>query len=139
MFPFSFKKTIQVPIQNNKADSVSKKILSELADSIFDEKPSSFTTNHNQIKFSGGSFRLVGNWNLLTSIDHGIITVVPAHDKLLVSYKLWFTELLIIASLMAPIFGVVILSKESLAQPIFLVVGIWSFFCAQFYTSSSAI
>jgi hypothetical protein len=126
MFPFSFKKTIQVPIPRNKVDRVSEIILSVLADRIFDEKPSSFTTNQYQIKFAGGSFRLVGNWNLLRSIDHGVIIVTSVNDKLLVSYELWFDELLMITFLFAAFFGLVI-SRGSLVLVLFTLAGLWSF------------
>ncbi len=105
-------------------DRVSEMILSVLADRIFDERPSGFTTNQYQIKFSGGSFRFAGDLNLLRSINHGVITVAPVDDKLVVSYELQFTELLMITSLFATIFGIV-LSRGSLVQVFFLIVGLW--------------
>lgn len=128
MFPLSFEKTIEVPIPSNKIDSISEIIMNILADCIFDEKPSGFNKDQYQIQFSGGFFRFVSSWNLLASIDHGVITVTPANDKLLVSYKLRFMELLIISSLMALISGVYIFSKENSVQSFFLIAGIWAFY-----------
>jgi hypothetical protein len=94
IFPFSFGGTIEIPLESD-----TKRIISTLTERIKAEKPSEITSTQSRITFYGGFFRLVvGNWNLLTSINYGVIEVTPANNKLLVSYKLWFIELLIIAS-----------------------------------------
>ncbi len=125
MFPFSFSRIIEVPIPGNTMESASEKILSLLAERISAEKPRSMSSNQRQITFSGGPFRFVGKWNLLFLISHGVIDVVPDNDKLLISYKVWFTEWIIITSLLAMLGLAFFALSSSLEGMLVSVVGLW--------------
>ena len=128
MFPFSFGRTIEIPITDNTVESVSEMIASTLVRLIKAEKPSSFTSNQNHITFTGGVFRFAGSWNLLVSINYGAIDIVQVNNKLLVSYKLWFVELFIFASLITAMFAYLILSSDFSVQNLGLVAGTWLWF-----------
>ena len=120
IFPFSFGGTIEIPLESD-----SKRIISTLTERIKAEKPSEITSIQSRITFSGGFFRLVGNWNLLVSISYGVIDIAPANNKLLVSYKLWFTELLVFVSLMAGVAAFVVFATGSADQNFGIVAKIW--------------
>ena len=128
MFPFSFGRTIEVPVTNNSMESVSEMMLSTLARRIKAEKPNSISSNQRQITFSGGFFRFVGNWNLLVPIDHGVIDVVPDGNRLLISYKIWFIGLFILSSLMTIMFAFAIFSSGFTLQNLVTVARIWLLF-----------
>ena len=128
MFPFTFGRTIEVPITGNSVESVSEMILDRLAGRIKAQKPSSISSNPHQITFSGGFFRFVGNWNLLVAIDYGVIDVVPDHNRLLISYNIRFIGLFILSSLMTIMFAFAIFSSGFTLQNLVAVAGIWLWF-----------
>ena len=128
MFPFNFGRTIEIPVTANSIESVSEEILRTLAERIRAEKPSNISSNPHQITFSGGFFRFVGNWNLLVTIDYGVIDIVPDNNRLLISYKLRFKGLFILSSLMTIMFAFVIFSSGFTFQNLAVVAGIWLWF-----------
>lgn len=54
-----------------------------------------------------------------------MIDIAPANNKLLVSYKLWFTELLVSVSLMAGVAAFVIFAIGSADQNFSILAKIW--------------
>jgi hypothetical protein len=138
MFPFTFSRTIEIPVADETTESASKAISSLLSRRIKAEMPRSFTSNPHQISFSGGVFRFVGSWNLLVSITYGVIDFMPTNDKLLVSYKLWFMELFVLASLMTIFFGFLIFSSGLTIQNFSLVVALWFWFFVPAYIMAVA-
>ena len=127
MFPFSFVRTIEVPVTGNAVESVSKTILSTLEGYIKTQKPNiSISCNGHQITFSDSvpHFRFIGKSNLLDGIDHGVIEVMPADHRLLVSYKIRFTGLFISASLLTIAVALCIFSSFSF-QKFAIGLAIW--------------
>jgi hypothetical protein len=121
IFPFSFGGIIEIPLESD-----TKRIISTLTERIKAEKPNEITSTQSRITFYAGFFRLViGSWNLLTSINYGVIDITPAKNKLLVSYKIWFIELLIVASAMAACFAFVAVSIGILTDWFSKFVEIW--------------
>ncbi len=102
MFPFSFSKTIEIPIMGNNVESVSRAMLHTLEGYIRAENPNSISSNEHQIIFSDSNppIRFISKWDFLKLIDHGAIEFIPGEYKLLVSYKFWFTGLFISSSLL---------------------------------------
>lgn len=125
MFPLSFGRTIEVSITDKTAKGVSEKVLGALVQRIQAEKPNKFSCYQHKITFAGSFFRLGWNWNLFTSISKGEIHVSRLNGNLLVSYKLWFTSLLIITSIATAIFGFLILHSGFNIQNLAVAIGIW--------------
>ena len=100
MIPFTFGKTITVLVTEDGIKDVAESVLDSISDKIKAKKPKSCITNQYQILFSGGPFSVPNpRWNVLGTITKGKIDVIPSKNKLMISYKLWYTELLILASL----------------------------------------
>src|SRR5258707_13743561 len=78
-------------------------------------RASNIEAQGNRIQFTVNRFRWVGNWNLLTNIDRGVIEITPAAGTFCVAYYLSFKRILIqlcLGSLF--VFGVVTLPDRSL-------------------------
>lgn len=128
MFPFSFERTIEIPISGVDTNSALEMIINTLAVRIEAEKPSRFNVSENQITFSGGMFRFVPNWNLLICIDDGVIDFVQDNQKIFVSYKFWFLVLFSFASFVAFLFGVAIFPSGFTMQNVVVAAGTWLWF-----------
>jgi hypothetical protein len=127
MFPFSFSKTIEIPIKGNAAASVSKSILSTLEGYIRAHNPRDISLNEHQIIFSDslGAFRFISTWNVLSLIDRGVVEILPGEDKVLVSYKLWFTGLIFSASLFTIAVMLCVFSSGFTLRNFVIALGIW--------------
>ena len=133
MFPFTFSKTIEIPLAGETAESALGAIVSLLSRRIKAEIPRSFSSNLQQITFSGGVFRFVGNWNLLIWITYGVIDFMPVNDKLLISYKLSFLELFLWTSFGTALLGFCVFSSEFTLQNFSLVAAMWIWFFVPAY------
>ena len=130
MIPFTFSKKIEFIITDNVIEDATTSVVSAIANRIKAEKPSNLTSNQFHITFSGGSFREVPNirWNILSPIHHGIIKVIPNKNKLIVSYKLWYTELFIIASVMSVLAALLFMISSGFSiQNLWGSITVWAF------------
>lgn len=125
MFPFSFSRTIKVPVTNGAIESTSEMIVSMLAKRIETEKPKNITSTQDRITFSSGIFRFRASWDLLGPISYGEIDITQTSNKILVSYKLWFVELFVIVSLMVTIMAFSIFTKGFTIQTLVLIAVMW--------------
>jgi len=57
-----------------------------------------------EIRFKGGAFRPVSNWNVLVPISTGRIEVAPRDGGVTVSYRLTFTWMLVAVTLVVMVF-----------------------------------
>ena len=100
MIPFTFSKTVEVLVTEDGIKDVAEAVLGSISDQIRAKEPKSCTNEQSQILFSGGPFSVPNpRWNVLGMITKGKIDVMRSRNKLVISYKLWYTELLILASL----------------------------------------
>src|SRR5258707_1114782 len=58
-------------------------------------RASNIEAQGNRIEFTVRWFRWVGNWNLLTNIDKGVIEIAPAAGTFCVAYYLSFKRILV--------------------------------------------
>jgi len=128
MFPLSFGRTIEVPVTNGAIKSTMEMVLNKLVERIREKEPRNIDYNERRITFTGGFFRFRGNWNLLVSINYGEIDIVPTSNKILISYKLLFGELFVLASLVTTLFAYFIFSSGFSIQNLGVVAGIWLWF-----------
>jgi hypothetical protein len=76
-----------------------------------------------QIQFTGGVFRSVSNLNLLVPVDSGELYIEPSSSFLTIRYRLRFTQMFVLVSVMVLILFVPILvSAPSLPGPDAIVV-----------------
>lgn len=127
MIPFTYSKKIEFVVTDNVEDSTANAV-GAIVNRIKAEKPSSLTQNQHRVLFSGGVFRSVPNirWNILSPIHHGIIDIIRDKDKLVISYELWYTELLIIASAVAGLFFMIMLFSGGTIQDLWIPIFVWT-------------
>jgi hypothetical protein len=84
------------------------------------------------IKFTAGLFRLVGSWNILVSLNSGIIEVSDTGPQIQIVYKASTVQLLVTVSTTICVMGVAIstrpaqFSKLDLVWPL-AIMGAWLF------------
>ena len=131
MIPFTFSQKIEFIITDSMVENATNSVVNEITNQIEAEKPSKLTINQLQISFSGGSFRRnVPNirLNILSQIHHGIIQVTVSKNKLIVSYKLWYTEMFIIVTVVSILFALLlIISSGFIIQNLWVALIIWAF------------
>jgi hypothetical protein len=80
-----------------------------------------------ELVFRAGPFRLVSNWNVLVPISTGFLTVSQQAGPVVVSYRVTFTEMVLVTTVMALFFGgFVILEGRSLLSSLGLLVLAWT-------------
>lgn len=105
----------------------SQKLLLLIEDELQRHRPSAVNISQEELKFNAGMLRLVGNWNMLTSITSGTVSVNSETSSL--RFSLSFTELVIFS-----IIGTLFLgfnmrptSASITTDLIFIVFVIWLF------------
>ncbi len=88
--------------------------VSDLLFTIYSElekhKPSRISLLDNSIRFKGGMFRGVTNWNLLVTITSGVIDFDEESSSLV--YKLSFKQLILFGIFASILFGAFVLSSN---------------------------
>jgi hypothetical protein len=80
-------------------------------------KPKRLDRTGSQIRFKSGAARLVSNTNLLVPIGSGELSVQPNSGGLAVAYRLHFTQILLIATVMVlGFFGPFLLNAPNLTR-----------------------
>src|SRR5437867_6641706 len=74
--------------------------IDRLEGALASARPASLRQEGSGVRFRGGVFRFVPNWNILVPISTGIVEVSPRGDGVNVRYRVSFTEMLVIATLM---------------------------------------
>ena len=88
-------------------------------------KPSGITADAASILFHAGLLRLVSAKNLLAPISRGLVEVSAQDTGLIVSYKLWFSEVIIAGTLMSMTFAVWSQTHSISPLVVFLVFWVW--------------
>ena len=89
--------------------------LNRLESALAEARPASIRRDSSGLRFRGGPFRLVSNWNILLPISTGVLEVSPREDGVNVRYRVTFTEMLVIVTLMVGgIFGPVVVRSAKL-------------------------
>jgi hypothetical protein len=97
-----------------------------LADSILQEEAQSVDAKHDEIFFRVGWFRPFLGWKLLVPITSGHISIRSDDGKILVTYKLSFEHLVIIATVITVLMSVPALLTKVPFQLIFLLpIWLW--------------
>jgi hypothetical protein len=116
-----YRSAINVVLANPKTDC--EALLAHLEKELRRVQARRIERTGNSIRFSGGLFRLVSNWNLLGPISRGEIVVQPESGKL--AYSLSFRQLVVVVSLMVGIAAFFILVSDELRMLLFAVPFIW--------------
>ncbi len=126
MFPFTFSKTIEIPVLGDNVEGISKTILRTIEGYIKAEEPNSISSSEYQIIFSDSvpPVRFIMKWNLLRLIDRGVIEIVPENHKLLISYKLWFTGLFTSSLFLTTAFTICISSSGFMTSNLAIALGL---------------
>lgn len=103
--PFPISYSGQVDFIINKGTELTPQSLhSRIKEGLKKVKAKNIRTDTNSISFSGGIFRLVPNWNLLTAISSGVVRIESSSDKISVVYNLRFIEVFVIVTVMVFVF-----------------------------------
>jgi succinate dehydrogenase hydrophobic anchor subunit len=96
-----YKKTIKIASLDKKLDfSI---LRNEIARNLEEVEARNVEVLGNLVKFKGGVFRFVTNWNVLYSITSGEIHI--DQEKNLIKYKLSFSQLMLIISIVVAVMG----------------------------------
>jgi hypothetical protein len=76
-------------------------------------KPRRVEVLGNVVRFRGGLWRLVSSWNLLGPITRGTISIEPGDPSICITYRLVFSEVIIIGTLMVAAMGVYMAATRS--------------------------
>jgi hypothetical protein len=119
MFPLSVTGTIHL-----KRDSFDERrtLLKEIGARLASCKPSGLTVGEDAVSFQGGLLRPVLSTNLLVPITRGSVEVLERPTEILVSYKLFFSEVAIAATFLA--FFLAQAPVEWIPKPL-MFVGFW--------------
>ena len=118
MFPLTHSGKFTVGGPSNRPDPLDD-VLTSITASLEREKPTCLSRTGNRIDFKGGVLRLASGWNQLVAISRGEIRVERQTSGILVHYKISFTQLLIVATiLVAGFFGLPVIGAPNLSVAI---------------------
>jgi hypothetical protein len=117
--PFTYKNTIEFHVYNS-IPNLEEYIINSIVIKLKILKPRNLSINLNRISFNGSFFRLVGRFNLLNSINYGEINIAFRDNKLIMSYKLKFLQLVFV-SLTIPILFALFIDQNNIPLEIFLL------------------
>jgi hypothetical protein len=75
-------------------------VLASITARLEREKPKRLSQAGDRIEFKGGILRFVSSWNQLVAISRGEIRVERQTSGISVQYQIWFTQLLIVVTIM---------------------------------------
>jgi hypothetical protein len=107
--------------------------IDRLEDALAKEKPAALSRDGRGLRFQGGAFRLVCNWNILVPISAGVLDVSPSEHGVNVSYRVTFTQMLVAVTLMVAFFmgPAVAMATPKMSPPgalcVLLVMWSWLF------------
>lgn len=121
-FPISYDNEF-ILLKNEIGEDDIESLKRNILISLQKEKASYANIENGIIKFRGG-MRFVNSWNILLPITYGEINIVDQHESFIVTIGLKFTQMLIIISIMMPIFvsTVRILEPSMSLKEIFIVL-----------------
>jgi hypothetical protein len=96
-FPLSAIGSIRLDVPGEPGRYV-EPVRNEITVWLKDKRARTYIDESQIIRFQAGAFRFVTNMNVLAAIRSGEVELVAEDDAILVSYRFWFTELLIIAT-----------------------------------------
>ena len=114
-FPLDHRGEVSWTIHSGRnADWECTTLLNAVVEQLQKESANDISVIGNRIRFKGGVFRFVHNWNLLISISSGSVEAVPVNGRLIVTYYLNFKQLLIFSTVLASLMGLVIVGENGL-------------------------
>ena len=118
MFPFKLAGVVTVDSASGSPVALDE-VLASIAARLKREKATHLTRTDDRISFKGGFLRLVSGWNQLVSISRGKIRVEQVGSAICVHYEVWFTQLLLVVTVMVVGF----LSRPIFAAPNLTIAG----------------
>ena len=122
MLPVSFNGRIEIPGQHD-ATAACRRLHTALEE--LDARR--IARNEHTIRFTGGVFRIVSNWNLLVPISSGKLVVRPHPKGILVLYRLRFLQFAAALAVLAAFLCVSLLTAGSDISTIWNGGMIWAF------------
>lgn len=108
-------------ISDGEAGEIKRRLLKASAEELCRVKGRNVRVEGDKVYFSGGMFRLVSNWNILTQIDHGHIEVSDVGEDIIVSYYISFRFLVVAGTVLVLIFS----GLASLPLPVVVIAWLW--------------
>jgi hypothetical protein len=103
MFPFSVRRQLSFDVP--EPETLAPKLMAVLERELESRKAAKMCVSGNLLRFRGGPFRLVSSVNLLVPVTRGEVSITCQRSALLIEYRLWFTQLLVISALGAGFLG----------------------------------
>jgi hypothetical protein len=132
MLPFTYETQVCLPFSNDLRDQIVERLLTQFRINLEKERAQDICQTGQQITFTRGFFSVVSKWDTLYFIDKGAIEVMLDGGQVVVSYRLWFVSLSIIAISGICVGGIVALLPMGSACQVLFVSG-FSLFLYVFY------
>ena len=87
-----------LPFVANRPDAAASELVEKFAQKLREVRGRNIAVEDDTVRFMGGSFRWVTSWNVLVPITRGEVRI--DRDAMLIRYRLTFTQMAVVASLL---------------------------------------